>query len=185
MTPKELSDQARSLPFDDLVREVTPLLSKYAARYVTGFDREDVMQELLEVLYTTQLSYDPARGGFLNILIISINHRIAWLGRKGRSQVSPITRVTCPTCDTVQPMHRWGPGYRCAACGSRKLDVARGTLQSLDERMDPARWNEGEGVPWMDGPEYIEIGYDVVDATDMYHRLPADRQQEIAAEIWT
>lgn len=170
------------MPFENLIREMRPLLSKYAGKYVPGFDREDVMQELLEVLYRTQIVYDSTRGSFLNLLIVSFDHRVEWLGRRGRTQVNPVTGVTCPECDTPQPSHRWGPGYRCASCGSRRLDVDRGTLRSLDVITDETRERRGGGRPWE--PSQDEIGYDVVDALDLYHRMPTHRQQEIVAEIW-
>ncbi len=182
MTPKELSDRAQAMPFEVLVREVKPLLSKHAGQYVPGFDREDIMQELLEVLYSSQLSYDPALGGFLNLLIISFGNRLDWLNRKGRAQVCPITKVTCPACDTSQPSHRWGPGYRCEGCGSRKLEAERGPLRSLDVMLN---FSDGEDSRFStyQGPSQVDVGYDVVDAVDLYQRMPRHRQQEVLDEI--
>lgn len=182
MTPRELNEHARDLPFEELVLEVTPLLSKHAGRYAPGFDREDVMQELLEVLYRAQLSYDPALGGFLNLLIVSFDNRLDWLNRKGRAQVRPITSVSCPACDTPQPRYRWGSGYRCEACGSRKLDIERGNLISMDVMLNFSDGEDSRASAYQ-GPSQADVGYDVVDAVDLYQRMPRDRQLEVLAEI--
>lgn len=161
------------------MREVTPLITSYTVRYVPGFEREDVQQELLEVLFRAQASYDPERGGFLNLLMVAFDRRMEWMSRRGRSQMRQITSVVCPTCDTQQPSYRWGPGYRCANCGSRKLDVTRADLVQLPEHEAA---NGAKTNWWREGMTYTEIGYELVEAADQFNALPAERRRAIVAE---
>ena len=184
MTPQVLNEQARAMPFDQLMHEVAPLISKWSRKHVPGFDQEDVGQELLEVLMLTQRAYNPDKGSFLNLLTRAFSHRIQKLWMKGTRQTLPVIGVVCSVCGAAQSRQHWGIGFRCKdkECGSRKLDVTRGTQRSLDQILDNSMDNSrGGGQSWE--PSQEEIGYELVEAADQFHALPASRQQQIIDEV--
>ncbi len=180
MTPQALNEQARAMPFDQLMAEVTPMISKWSHKHVPGYEREDVEQELLEVLMLAQRTYDAAEGSFLNMLHQSFSHRIQKLWMKGTRQTLPVTGVACSSCGAAQPSGRWGKGYRCLPCGSRKLNVSRGSQQSLDQLIGNSSEGNSAGHHWE--PSQEEIGYELVEVADQFHALPKSRQQEIIEE---
>ena len=179
LTPQTLNEQARTMPFEQLMSELAPLISKWSHKPVAGYDQEDVEQEMLEALMLAQRIYDPDKGSFLNLLQRSFSHRIQRLWQKGNRHTRAITEVTCPACGTPQPRNRWGPGDRCGECGSRKLNTTRQTVLSLDRVMDHD--DQVHGAGWE--PNMEEIGYELVEVADQFHALPKSRQQQIIEEV--
>lgn len=140
------------IAYEDLVREVTPLLGKYAARAVVssthrdlpGLEYEDVMQELRLIVWHCQSRYTQDKASFLNYLMASCQNRIRTVVMKAY-QAYPITALRCRTCDRTRPVEG-ARGGLCQCGGTTWVsqhDIhAQASLDAVTEAED-------------DTPEYL------------------------------
>ncbi len=160
----QLDARVRTMPFPELIAQVRPLVEHQVHAYLPGYDPEDVRQEMLEVLFRTQQTYDPEKGSFLNVLTRSLWNRKEWLRRRSQRQTQPITALVCVQCSTSRPTG-WRPF--CERCGGRSFSVERSdhALQSLDQLEAVRLADEGKGAAsrWAQISGEVDPGYELVD----------------------
>lgn len=161
MDSRELSAAvAEGMSFDDLAGQLEPLIGKYSRWRIRGFEREDLRQEVLMVIWRCHGMYDPAKGSFLNLVIRSIENKIEHLRARSVRYYEPIAALRCRGCG-VEAARR-ARGGRCA-CGSTRWDAVRlpyGML-SLDEVVGE---DDRQGVPRVVvNPGVVDGGFERAD----------------------
>lgn len=142
MTPKDLSERASTMTFDEVRTQVAPLIGKFVRSWnIPGMSDEDIEQELLIVLHRIHSKFDPRKASFLHYLIMCMENKLgSLLGTYSRRHLQ-VMYLECETEDCDETVTARARGGTCVGCGSSRWNAVRDkraprSLDALDDDVD-------------------------------------------------
>lgn len=138
ITSVELSDNIKNMSIEDVLKQVHPLILKYANWKVPGFDFDDLYSELSVVVWNCYESYDRKKGSFINLLIWSFRNKLSNLRKTSVHQNHPIAMLKCAKCEKTARYNLERLRPKCPNCDIRMEIVRNGNLLFSIERRQEA-----------------------------------------------